>query len=140
MVAGGLLLTPATAGAAAVPGTAGPRAASLPVSVAGIAAPGTGVTVAETGAAGTTAPGTGVSVVGTVASVRAADASLVVNRAYRFRDSRPKTVRFTLNSGTAVVVNGATARIGAVRAGMQVTVTGTQTGATAVATRVVVRR
>lgn len=126
MVAGGLLLTPAAAGAAAVP---------VPLPLAGTEAPGGGVSLA-----GTAAPGAGVSVVGTVASVRAADASLVVNRAYRFRDSRPKTVRFTLTSGTAIVVNGATARIGAVRAGMQVTVTGTQTGATAMATRVVVRR
>ncbi|MDG6103287.1 hypothetical protein Daura_17410 [Dactylosporangium aurantiacum] len=92
------------------------------------------------GPAGAAAPGAGVSVVGTVASVRAADSSLVVTRAYRFRDSRPKTVRFTVTAGTAVVVNGSAAGLGAVRAGMPVAVTGTQTGATTVATKVVARR
>lgn len=118
LVAGAPLLAPATASAAAVPGTAAPAVRI----------------------AGTAAPAVGVSVVGTVASVRAADSSLVVTRAYRFRDSRPKTVRFTVPPGTAVVVNGTPTRIGSVRAGMQVAVTGTQTGATAVATRVVARR
>ncbi|WP_344512670.1 hypothetical protein [Dactylosporangium maewongense] len=84
--------------------------------------------------------------VGTVASVRTADASLVVTRAYKFRDSRPRTVRFTLTSGTAVVINGVPAGSGGlgglrglsgVKTGMQVTVTGTVSGGNNLATRVV---
>ncbi|MGI5176390.1 hypothetical protein ACQEVZ_08685 [Dactylosporangium sp. CA-152071] len=98
------------------------------------------MTPGEARAAGVTpAPGA-VSVVGTVASVRTADASLVVTRAYKFRDSRPRTVRFTLTSGTAVVVNGVPAgpgALGRVKSGMQVTVTGTASGGNNLATRVV---
>lgn len=91
-------------------------------------------------AAGTAATSFAVSVVGTVASVRTVDSALVVTRAYRFRDSRPRTVRFTVTSGTTVIINGSAGRLGAVRAGMQVTVTGNQNGAATVATRVVARR
>ncbi|GAB3830518.1 hypothetical protein GCM10027610_019060 [Dactylosporangium cerinum] len=91
-------------------------------------------------AAATTTPAVAVSAVGTVTSVRTADSTLVVTRAYRFRDSRPKTVKFSLTSSTAVVVNGSASGLGAVRAGMQVTVTGTQTGSALVAARVVASR
>ncbi|MEV0561706.1 hypothetical protein [Dactylosporangium sp. NPDC050588] len=101
------------------------------------------MTPAEARAAAVTpAPGA-VSVVGTVASVRTADASLVVTRAYKFRDSRPRTVRFTLTPGTAVVVNGVPAgpgglgKLSGVKTGMQVTVNGTVSGGNNLATRVV---
>ncbi|GAA3212983.1 hypothetical protein GCM10010532_038480 [Dactylosporangium siamense] len=85
-------------------------------------------------------PAVAVSAVGTVTSVRTVDSTLVVTRAYRFRDSRPKTVKFSLTSSTAVIVNGSASGLGAVRPGMQVTVTGTQTSSTLVAAKVVAGR
>lgn len=104
-------------------------------------APGNAWAAATTAVAtATKAPAIPVSAVGTVASVRTTDSTLVVNRAYRFRDSRPKTIRFNVTAGTAVVVNGSAGGLATVRAGMQVTVTGTQTNATIVATRVVARK
>ncbi len=115
VVAAGQLMTPGNAWAAGTP----------PERAYGVASP---------------APAVSVSAVGTVSSVRTADSSLVVTRAYRFRDSRPRTVRFTVTAGTAVVVNGSAAGLGAVRAGMQVTVTGTQTSTATVASKVVARR
>ncbi|MFF5228065.1 hypothetical protein [Dactylosporangium sp. NPDC000521] len=98
------------------------------------------MTPGDAWAAGVAPAAGGVSVVGTVASVRTADASLVVTRAYRFRDSRPRTVRFTLTPATTVVVNGGSTGpggLGRVKAGMQVTVTGTVSGGNNRATRVV---
>ena len=98
------------------------------------------MTPGDARAAGVAPAAGGVSVVGTVASVRTADASLVVTRAYKFRDSRPRTVRFTLTPATTVVVNGGPAGPGGLRrvkAGMQVTVTGTVSGGNHLATRVV---
>ncbi|MEV4510065.1 hypothetical protein AB0K00_14010 [Dactylosporangium sp. NPDC049525] len=108
--------------------------------IATVVAAGQVMTPGNAWAGGTAAPSVAVSAVGTVASVRTADSTIVVNRAYKFRDSRPKTVRFAVTSGTAVVVNGAAAGLGTVRAGMQVTVTGSQTSSTTVATKVVARR
>ena len=56
------------------------------------------------------APAVAVSAVGTVASVRTVDSSLVVTRTYRFRDSRPKTVRLHPDRGHRLVVNGSAGR------------------------------
>jgi hypothetical protein len=98
------------------------------------------MTPANAWAAGTAHAAGAVSAVGTVVSVRVADSTLVVNRAYRFRDSRPRTVKVSLTPGTAVVVNGSPGSLGTVRAGMQVTVTGNQVGSGVAATRVVARR
>ena len=98
------------------------------------------VTPGHAWAASTAPPAFGVSAVGTVASVRTSDSTLVLNRAYRFRDSRPKSVKVSLTAATAVVVNGSPGSLGRVRAGMQVTVTGTQAGTAVVAAKVVARR
>lgn len=108
--------------------------------VAVVVAAGQFTTPGSAWAAGTAAPAVGVSAVGTVASVKVSDSTLVVNRAYKFRDSRPKTVRFVLTSGTAISVNGSAGGLSAVRAGMQVAVVGTQTSASTVATKVVARK
>ncbi|MET7419105.1 hypothetical protein [Dactylosporangium sp. NPDC005555] len=98
---------------------------------------GSQLTTPDNAWAATPAPGVAVSVVGTVASVRAVDSTLVVTRAYMFRDSRPKTVRFTVAASTAVTVNGSAGGLTAVRTGMPVSVAGTQTNGGNLATRVV---
>ena len=88
-------------------------------------------------------PGPGVSACpGTVASVRAADSTMVVNRAYRFSDSRPKTVKFAMTSSTAVVGNGLARRDRRDPGRHAGAVTGTLAGGShrVFATRVVIRR